>query len=171
MQPTAEPSSITGVRIKPPPLLHRVDKNIRRDMHALKSIHPIAKCYIFTLHNRVSDGNGHYGVVRKKAIFAEQREVFCLYVVPLVDRACNVTNDCAKHFYPHAFTVCLHPRTLKISINTSERMSRGGAFLCSVFLFSTCPYSHALPNASCQGLFIQVKEMFKNPCISTDEYV
>lgn len=58
------------------------------------------------MYKAIRDSDSHHGIISKKAVITEQRKVLCLDIIPLVNRANNVADDCTKHYFrpPLRFT-------------------------------------------------------------------
>ena len=87
-QPRPEPAAVTRVVVHPAVFLHGVDKSV--------------SCP--ALHDGLRHGTGHDGIVREKTVLPEQGEVLRFDVIPLIDRAYNIANNCTNHLCPPFFS-------------------------------------------------------------------
>lgn len=86
-QPRPKPAAVACVGIHSAVLLHGIDKSVPRP----------------ALHDGLRHSAGHDGIVRKKAVLPEQGKVLRFDVVPLIDRAYDIANNCTDHLCPPFF--------------------------------------------------------------------
>ena len=90
-EPGPESSAVSGVGVHPAILFHGIDEVVCRS----------------SVYDCLGHRTGHDGVIGKAAAFLKQGKIFCLDVVPLVNRTNNVSNNCADHLCPPLFFMSL----------------------------------------------------------------
>ena len=77
-------------------------RNPRRGTSFLHGVDKSVSCP--ALHDGLRHGTGHDGIVREKTVLPEQGEVLRFDVIPLIDRAYNIANNCTNHLCPPFFS-------------------------------------------------------------------